>query len=1440
MSVRQGVGRGSSASVSPRELRAALACALLATATTTLASATASTPPCVVRLASTQPWSTSASTTTAVWELDVASTAGAPVRPPWALGVSALGVAVTGAWNLEAAVGAGNGSLAAADVVGHAPAYWQTLPAHGSGSARVGLVVEFEAGAPPSARLPASITLNGAPCSVVVAATDGEEGGSLSIAPDAVAAPPPPGMTTKDGEILGPDGKALFFTGVNWFGFEVGATAVDGLWGGTNAIAKDFPTVVWRLRLLGFNAVRLPFSFTDLWSLAPKPLASACAGVTVEAVVAATTAPPGAPAAGFATPPPLSTAPGPGPASLASQGMGGACNSDVPGPGSATTPTATTLDRFLWTAGYLAANGFYLLLDNQFNLDQTALRDPGLWVARWTELARRLVAEQPGAASVSMIDALNEPDAWGLAWEARAGKPGMTDLYLAVMDALDPVYPFLYVIEGCGQAGLAKNWGDGLATDPALIASRGLSDPNPFFKAVLGRPYVGRVVAGPHIYGPSVARTTAEMTGAGLYRRLSQSFGYLNKEGYCPGDGSGPCVRFPVFLGETGTGFLAWDDLQTQMDFAAYAMAGRPGGRPNPAADDGLHNPLSGVFWWCWNSNSEGAMGVVKSDWTAIDWNKVTWLEYVGLRPWWFGAGVATGPTQDGGGGGGAGSDGSDAPTVPALLRGRAPVARRGAAAAAANASSPAFSPGTFDGDLFGWGLQSGGLALGGSTGGGGGAPQPPPPPPPLPWVGPPRSAEAGAGMPPVTAHPLATAGSLILGAAGHPVDLRAVTWPAGFTNSASLGVLGTDSAAALARVGALGFNAIKLPLDLEFILKPGRAEPLFPAGPCPGTGAGVAALAAASLPPTVVRSAWTVFPSTAPLFANASSACNAYLPSTSTLDRLVGLVRLASASGLYVILEDAGGPASAGLAAPPPTWVGAWAAVAAAVAPAAGGKLAIRLAADPDVAGVGWVPGVKPPLGSSSDVAAASTTASHPGLGALLLSAMDALDLAAPGSLYLIPGAGQAVGMGGITGGGYSTAVGGGDEGSLAQAASAAAFFVTLANRPYARQAVVSPSWQVPSERGGGAGAPPRSPPVEWAALEVAWGGLTHTHPLLLGAFGGPPPPAQLVQATATAAEVEPVTMPTATNSSMSADAAALAALAAWLQPTCGLPACAAAAAVGGAAPGGGHVPVRSWAWDAWMVGKEEGGASTPSSSSSQAIVLAAAAPGGGGGGSDGSTPSITLPPVDWGVTAFLGGLGAVPWFAPPTPEWRGPPPPGPAPADAAGMEAATAPKGGAACAATFSISSPGLQHDRNGSSRAVGILSLTLAAAGETGLHSPLAPPYTLVVRPKAGGAYLGLRALAGATDGALSPGGAALTASVGDPWATLWASVSVAAVLEAAAGAGVSPVAALTPGYVAVGGRACRLAAAPAKPQAEGGGGGAPIPSLMQVVEVAPSRA
>ena len=70
----------------------------------------------------------------------------------------------------------------------------------------------------------------------------------------------------------------------------------------------------------------------------------------------------------------------------------------------------------------------------------------------------------------------------------------------------------LFLIEGAGQSGLALNWGDGIAADPSLIQSYGISDTNPFFTALLKKPYLNQVVAAPHVYPPSISKATTSTT----------------------------------------------------------------------------------------------------------------------------------------------------------------------------------------------------------------------------------------------------------------------------------------------------------------------------------------------------------------------------------------------------------------------------------------------------------------------------------------------------------------------------------------------------------------------------------------------------------------------------------------------------------------------------------------------------------------------------------------------------------------------------------------------------------------------------------------------------------------------------------------------------------------------------------------------------------------
>ena len=75
-------------------------------------------------------------------------------------------------------------------------------------------------------------------------------------------------------------------------------------------------------------------------------------------------------------------------------------------------------------------------------------------------------------------------------------------------------------------------------------------------------------------------------TGAALAQRASQSFGYLNRQGYGG-------HRFPIVIGETGSFFTSAQaaDLAFFRDFALYL-------RNEQYMNDGLHNSIDSVFWW--------------------------------------------------------------------------------------------------------------------------------------------------------------------------------------------------------------------------------------------------------------------------------------------------------------------------------------------------------------------------------------------------------------------------------------------------------------------------------------------------------------------------------------------------------------------------------------------------------------------------------------------------------------------------------------------------------------------------------------------------------------------------------------------------------------------------------------------------------------------------
>lgn len=405
-------------------------------------------------------------------------------------------------------------------------------------------------------------------------------------------------LTTKGDQILDSKNKPIELKGVNWFGFNNQSTMVDGIWGGPDSLSYDFATVVHRMQLLGFNAVRLPFSFKDLLHTTPRDYRQQGKIASISHIQKSVTHPSLQKLS--KTIPPMIAPP---------ERQEGMINDYLPGD--------STFNRFLWVVNFFAKNGFYVLIDNHLREDQTALEDQQKWVEQWVILATA-IAQDPIAKEQVMFDLLNEPDNFGIRWEAANNKPGLKDLYLSAMDVLHQIDPhFLYFIEGTGQGGINANWGDGFATDVDLIRKSGLSDPNPFFQALLEKPYVDQVVISPHVYPPSVTYASQDYQGEALWNRLSSSFGYLTQQGY-------QGKVFPVAIGEFGSHFTEEKDLQSMQDMARYFQSG-----------DTKHKAIPHWFYWSWNANSGDTGGIVKDDWLNIQWKKIDYLIQIGLKPWY-------------------------------------------------------------------------------------------------------------------------------------------------------------------------------------------------------------------------------------------------------------------------------------------------------------------------------------------------------------------------------------------------------------------------------------------------------------------------------------------------------------------------------------------------------------------------------------------------------------------------------------------------------------------------------------------------------------------------------------------------------------------------------------------------------------------------------------
>lgn len=371
--------------------------------------------------------------------------------------------------------------------------------------------------------------------------------------------------------------------GINWFGFNNDQTMVDGLWAGGTSFGTDFSTALFKLRLLGFNAVRLPFTFKDL-ELKAKNKAIPCTILPRNDIITKCKALLGTPLPAWIPPYPSK----------------GICNAYL--------PNTTTRNRFKWTIQQFVKSGFYVIIDYHPMGKEDVPLNKDKFIKKWNDLFQFL-HEDPLLKGRILIDLLNEPDSQQLKWKY------LTPLYDEVMSHIYNIdKSVLFMVEGTGQVAYNLNWGDGFVTNKEIITSRGIDDASVFFDTIMDKPYVNNVIISPHKYGPSIAKNMGYHKGGALFERVYNSFGYLHRQGYCKREKNNnkKCKRFPLLIGEFGSTFDDRNDIEHLNDFAKV-----------------LRNYTRTPSWayWAYNENSGDTGGIVRNNWQDLDWRKLDWLK---------------------------------------------------------------------------------------------------------------------------------------------------------------------------------------------------------------------------------------------------------------------------------------------------------------------------------------------------------------------------------------------------------------------------------------------------------------------------------------------------------------------------------------------------------------------------------------------------------------------------------------------------------------------------------------------------------------------------------------------------------------------------------------------------------------------------------------------
>jgi aryl-phospho-beta-D-glucosidase BglC (GH1 family) len=410
-------------------------------------------------------------------------------------------------------------------------------------------------------------------------------------------------LTIRDGKLQTYQGTEVKLKGVNWFGFNNAQTMVDGLWaGGTNA-ACDFGTILFQLRLLGFNAIRLPFTFSDL----QKPVKDkkiTCKVLTLEELYKR------AKVKQRLRVPPL--------AHVTLKGQ--LCNSYLPN-------DVATIDRFIWVIEEAVRQGLYVIIDYHGMGGEDMSNFVGNWIMVWDKIMKRANYKIELEGRI-IIDIKNEPDSMRLNWKQ------VSKHYIGVMDALysldlqqikifplmyqiSSILPFahipnsrlLFMVEGTGQTSWNLNWGDGFVSDDKMVSKHGISDASAFFDQLIRKPYRNNVIISPHIYGPSISKATRAYKGSDLFERLGYSFGYLFKKGYGG-------IKFPIVVGEFGTQFEDPKDLELYQDLSKWMKK----------------NQIWSWIFWNYAENSGDTMDLVKNNFQDLNWKVIDWL----YSTFWF------------------------------------------------------------------------------------------------------------------------------------------------------------------------------------------------------------------------------------------------------------------------------------------------------------------------------------------------------------------------------------------------------------------------------------------------------------------------------------------------------------------------------------------------------------------------------------------------------------------------------------------------------------------------------------------------------------------------------------------------------------------------------------------------------------------------------------